>query len=434
MESLFLVRRGAGVAGCNCDKFRPKKRSVGRVIALRQRVSAMCIRRCGRRVKKVSNGFLLGLLAVVFPLSSLASVSAVLSWNPSTDPTVTGYTIYYGSVSHQYTNSVPVGNVTNVLIPGLVENTTYYFAAKASNSNGVQSDFSNEAAFAGFLAKPDSHLRLATVLAATNGDALVFSLAAGAPAGASINSTNGTLYWNPGREYAATTNYLTVNVTDTVNPALSTSETMVIVVGDYLEFDLGGTAVSAGGAGSLPLSVALSGGATNLQVTVSWPGSALGNPTLTFFPPVIAGTLLNQDGELVIQLQTPPDQPLTGTNVVAQVNFQAAAGQTSAILSIPASAGSGVTTGGQAYANVLTQGGEVVVVGDQAILRPQVAADTGRSLWLYANPGTYQLLYTTSLAQPVVWTPLMTYEQTNVAQMVSLDATNDAIFYRLLQN
>jgi hypothetical protein len=52
---------------------------------------------------------------------------------------------------------------------------------------------------------------------------------------------------------------------------------------------------------------------------------------------------------------------------------------------------------------------------------------------LYANSGNYELQYATSLVQPVNWTPLTTYQQTNVAQTISLDSSNPVVFYRLQQ-
>jgi len=375
--------------------------------------------------------FLLGLSAAEVPSSAVASVSAQLSWVASSNPNVTGYNIYYGSASRQYTNMVAVGNVTNAMIPGLVENTAYFFAAKAQDNAGDQSAFSNEAAFAGVDGTPNGTFRLKALLNSTNTDPLVYSLDASAPAGAIINSTTGVISWTPGLAYASTTNYINVIVTDTVNPALSTSETFLVVVGDFLSCQLGATAVYAGQSASLPLTVTSSSTVTNIQVTLNWPGGSLLNPTLTLSAPIVAGSIQNLASQLVIQLQTDPNQPLTGTNQVAQVNFQAAPGLSSAILSIPVTAATGNTAGGSAYANVVGQSGEVAVVGTQIILRPQVDPVLGRTLSLYANPGTYQLLYTTSLASPVNWTPLMTYQQTNAVQTVSLDSANPVIFYQL---
>ena len=376
---------------------------------------------------------LVGLLATGLPLSTLASVSANLTWVASSDPTVAGYNIYYGSSSHQYTNMVAVGNVTNTAIPGLAENATYFFSAKARDNAGDLSAFSNEAAFAGVTATPNYGVRLKALRGSTNSDALIYSLDASAPPGATINPTTGIVSWTPGLAYASTTNYINIIVTDTVNPALSISETLVVVISDYLNFQLGATAVPAGQSNNLPLTVTSSSTVTNVQLTVAWPEASLLNPALTFFPPVIAGSLQIQGNQLIIQLQTTADQPLTGTNQVAQITFQSAPGQPSTILSIPATAAFGSTADGAAYANVVTQPGEVVVVGAQPLLRPQSDPVLGRTISLYANPGTYELQYATSLTQPVTWTPLTTYQQTNVVQTVSLDSANPFIFYRLQQ-
>ncbi len=383
--------------------------------------------------RKVSSLFLPSLLAAGLPLSSFAGVSASLSWIPNSDPAVTGYNIYYGGASHQYTNLVAVGTVTNAVIAGLADNTTYFFAAKARNSAGNESAFSNEAAFRGLTVNSTGALRLKTLPQDDGGTPFVFSLAAGNPPGATINPTNGLISWTPGRAYAATTNYLSIIVTDPANPALSTSETLAVVIGDYLDFQLGATAVSAGQSNSLPLTVASSSTVTNVQLTLDWPGGVLLNPTLTFVPPVIAGSLQNQNNQLVVQLQTAANQPLTGTNQVAQVNFQTVPGQSSIILSVAATAGSGTAANGGNYANVQSEPGEVIVVGTQPILRPQSDPVLGRTLSLFANPGTYELQYATSLAAPVNWATLTTYEQTNVTQTLSLDSANASVFYRLHQ-
>lgn len=82
--------------------------------------------------------------AMLAALPALKAASVALTWNPSIDPTVVGYKIHYGAASQVYTNSIDVGNVTNYTITGLADATTYYFAATSYDSNGVESDFSNE--------------------------------------------------------------------------------------------------------------------------------------------------------------------------------------------------------------------------------------------------------------------------------------------------
>lgn len=73
------------------------------------------------------------------------SASVALSWNPSPDNTVVAYKIYYGTESGNYPNSASVGNVTNTTLTGLLNGTTYYFAAVAIDDLGSESLLSNEA-------------------------------------------------------------------------------------------------------------------------------------------------------------------------------------------------------------------------------------------------------------------------------------------------
>lgn len=73
------------------------------------------------------------------------TASATLAWQPSSDPTVAGYKLYYGVASRTYTGVVNVGPSTTATVSNLVSGTTYYFAATAYNASGIESPFSNEA-------------------------------------------------------------------------------------------------------------------------------------------------------------------------------------------------------------------------------------------------------------------------------------------------
>jgi len=281
--------------------------------------------------------------------------------------------------------------------------------------------------------KPDDTLGLRTAVN-PNGDQLTFSLAAGAPAGASINPATGVFSWHPGRAYASTVNYITVNITDATVPALSTAETLVVRVLDYLDLTVGSAALLAGQSGGVPISLASSEGVTNVVFNLAWPGGRLLNPALTSVPASAAGVLQNQTTNLLIQVWALPGQVLTGTNQIALLTFQAAPNQISAILPIPTSGLAATKPGTVSYFNNLVHPSEVVVVGTTPLLRPNLSSSLSRSLDLFGNPGAnYQLQYTTNLAAPDNWIPLLNYSQTNVQQSVDLDAANPVIFYRLLQ-
>jgi fibronectin type 3 domain-containing protein len=93
--------------------------------------------------------FIVGLITIsglfgFFHLSAQAGQLVGLSWDPQGKADVIGYKIYYGTKSHSYNQVLTVGNTTSATIPGLTENTKYFFAATAFDSIGNESDFSNE--------------------------------------------------------------------------------------------------------------------------------------------------------------------------------------------------------------------------------------------------------------------------------------------------
>ncbi len=86
-----------------------------------------------------------GVLLILAVLSTTVSAANVtLAWNASPDPRATGYEIFYGQASGDYTSSVNAGSNLNAAITGLTPGLTYYFAAAAYYANGDESVFSNE--------------------------------------------------------------------------------------------------------------------------------------------------------------------------------------------------------------------------------------------------------------------------------------------------
>jgi hypothetical protein len=79
--------------------------------------------------------------------------SATLTWSPPTENVdgsplqdLAGYQLYWGQASRSYSQSVEIPNpgITTYIVENLLSGGTYYFAAKAINASGVQSDFSAE--------------------------------------------------------------------------------------------------------------------------------------------------------------------------------------------------------------------------------------------------------------------------------------------------
>jgi hypothetical protein len=97
-----------------------------------------------RSRRAIWGSFLFSVLFAVMQLSAFATGSVTLMWDASTDPSVAGYNVYYGGASGAYTNEIYAGNATNATISGLVEGTTYYFAATTYAASGMESPFSSE--------------------------------------------------------------------------------------------------------------------------------------------------------------------------------------------------------------------------------------------------------------------------------------------------
>lgn len=77
--------------------------------------------------------------------STVASAQSVnLAWDASSDASVTGYVVKWGTRTNTYTSSIDVGKVTSWTVSGLVPDQKYYFVVTSYNSAGTTSVPSNE--------------------------------------------------------------------------------------------------------------------------------------------------------------------------------------------------------------------------------------------------------------------------------------------------
>jgi len=114
----------------------------------------LCVlgRRCMLHAMPSSNGVrnavriaLWSFLLALSPLTTFAAPSITLAWDPSPDASVVGYKVYWGAATRNYTNSLSAGSATTLTVSNLVVGRTYYFAATAYDTNGIESDYSVEA-------------------------------------------------------------------------------------------------------------------------------------------------------------------------------------------------------------------------------------------------------------------------------------------------
>jgi len=83
-------------------------------------------------------------VACVCAAAPARAATLTLAWDPSSDPSVAGYLVEYGTQSGLYSLQRDVGNVLQASIDALTAGTAYYFVVVAYDTTGHRSAPSNE--------------------------------------------------------------------------------------------------------------------------------------------------------------------------------------------------------------------------------------------------------------------------------------------------
>ena len=86
-------------------------------------------------------------ILAILAIAGIAQAATInVSWNPNTEPDLSGYKLYHGTASGQYGEPVDVGNVTGHVMEITPQyGATYYFALTAYDTSGNESGYSDEA-------------------------------------------------------------------------------------------------------------------------------------------------------------------------------------------------------------------------------------------------------------------------------------------------
>jgi len=135
-----------------------------------------------------------------------------LAWKPSTNSTIAGYHIYYGTASRNYTNVVSAGNSSSATISNLLAGATYYFAATSYTATGLESDYSGEAAYA----VPTNAMLHASIASDSNRSLTIVGLIGSVYQIQSATNLGPSTVWSPFLTYSQTNFIQTINVTSSV--------------------------------------------------------------------------------------------------------------------------------------------------------------------------------------------------------------------------
>ncbi len=261
---------------------------------------------------------------------------------------------------------------------------------------------------------------------------LRFSLDPGAPAGARIDPATGLFTWMPTRAQAASSNTITIRVTDNGLPTLSDTKTFTVIVPDYLEAIMGSTAVLAGQTGAVTIAIDATAPVTNVNFTLDVPVARLTSFTLAPPAPPLASATLQQTGptEFRVSFQTLGGQTLSGLQTISTLNFRAVTNGAFAFVPLNVSGVSAHQPNGVALARTLSSDGRVVFIDGTPLVE---ASSDGAQLQLtiYASPGPSYTLQCTPTLTPPLWFPIWTGPISNLFQVITFPATNRTSFYRV---
>ena len=108
-------------------------------------------------------------ILAILAIAGIAQAATVqVTWNPNTEPDLSGYKLYHGTASGQYGEPVDVGNVTGHVMEITPEyGATYYFALTAYDTSGNESGYSDEAScFVPDSGAPEKHTGLLAIIKA----------------------------------------------------------------------------------------------------------------------------------------------------------------------------------------------------------------------------------------------------------------------------
>jgi len=275
--------------------------------------------------------FLAALTMIAFP--TLVSASTVnIAWDANKEPDVSGYVVFFGTRSGNYSGSVDVGNSTSALMNVTDTSTTYYFAVAAYSTSGVRSALSAEVSWsiaAPSLTNPGSQTNtvgqnVALQLRATDpaGLALTYG-AAGLPPGLAIASATGVVSGVPStagaypvtvsatnKAGAAATQLFTWSILTQPAVTLTNPGSQTTTVGQNVALQLHAT-----DPGGLAVTYAAAGLPTGLTITPA-SGAISGIPSATGTYTVTA-TAVSASGARATQVFTWTVVPLPATTPIS---------------------------------------------------------------------------------------------------------------------
>jgi hypothetical protein len=200
---------------------------------------------------------------------------------------------------------------------------------------------------------------------------------------------------------------------------------------------LGSNAVLAGTAGNVPITVSSESALGDISFTLNLPTNLFTSLSVVGTAPVINSASLQTISSNQVQLSfiAASGFNLFGNQQIAQLNFSTASNDSSAFVRFQAQSIQATNPNPQTPISFLANQGQIVIVGPKSLLQASLGAGGARNLAFYGIPwASFEIQYSTNLANPNGWHDLMRVPMTNiVATFSGLNMNMPSVFYRAYQ-
>jgi hypothetical protein len=226
------------------------------------------------------------------------------------------------------------------------------------------------------------------------------------------------------------------------NVALSNSfsagEANLVTFGNlYTTVMLGSNAVLAGTSGNVPITVSSESTLGDISFTLNLATNLFTSISVVGTSPVLNSATLQtlSSNQVKLAFTTAGGFNLLGSQQIAQLNFTAASNDSSAFVRLQAQSIQATNPNPSTSISFLANLGQIVIVGPKSLLQASLDGGGARNLALYGIPwASFEIQYSTNLANPNSWHDLMRVPMTNiVATFSGLNMNMPNVFYRAYQ-
>jgi len=263
---------------------------------------------------------------------------------------------------------------------------------------------------------------------------LTFGLGAGAPPGATLDSTTGGFRWLP--THAPDTNTITLVVTDNGVPPLSASRSFTVIVrpaASYFEVTVGSTNVLNGQAGSVPIRLNSRAPLREVAFVLTAGDAHFTNLNLTPLAAEIANLSSGVigAGAYEVRITARPNAVFLGQLPLVELGFHSLQVAHSVVAPLEPAEVTGIAENGEELNKAWGHAGRVYIIAGEPLLEAVVRFDRTRSVIIYAPPQRTYTLQSTAHLVSDNWTLVrqVTFGEEHM-RLIDVDNTPDAAFYR----